>query len=195
MSWINPLTLGTPKLTGFKIDVIPSETIITIDALNTLDSDYTNTYTVTGLQPVTDYTITVTVLVVRERVGTVTSDKSEEVLFNTTTGGISDILLFLIIVLLLVLLIAPKLQSGLLQNVNGLLVISWELVHNGGIKLDNVTILCNNDNNLMVVDYDITSSISIGPVIAGISYSCLVTIANSIGSDEAYTNSIVASTG
>ena len=47
----------------------------------------------------------------------------------------------------------------------------------------------------MIVDDNIINTVSIGPISAGINYTCLITVANSIGSDDVYTNSIITNTG
>ena len=47
----------------------------------------------------------------------------------------------------------------------------------------------------MIVDNNIINTLSIGPISAGINYTCLITVANSIGSDDVYTNSIITNTG
>ena len=96
----------------------------------------------------------------------------------------------------IIIITAPRLQNGSLQNINGSLLVSWVLIHNGGIALDNVTILCNDDDSLMIVDdNNIINTVSIGPISAGINYTCLITVANSIGSDDVYTNRIITNTG
>ena len=86
ISWINPVTLGTPTLTHFRVN-ITSVLAITINATNTIDNDYNNVYIINGLQPDTEYNITVTGLLLGEQFGLLTGEESESIMISTTTGG------------------------------------------------------------------------------------------------------------
>ena len=120
------------------------------------------------------------------------------------------ILFIIIIALYLSLLnIAPDFLSTVLTNVNGNLSVTWYFRHTGGVELETVTVDCegeddedsSGDNPLSIImDCDSMSdcdgrSFSLGPVIAGVNYSCLVTADNNVGEDEIRTNFLVTNTG
>ena len=85
--------------------------------------------------------------------------------------------------------------------------------HTGGISLKTVTVQCSTEGSddtsvststdpLAVIVYCSTnddcitdSSVSVGPVTAGLNYSCLITAENSIGEDTMRTNYLIATTG
>ena len=104
---------------------------------------------------------------------------------------------------------APRISSAVLENINGNLSITWEFLHTGGSGLDTVTVQCSNEtdsddtssNGLGVVtectsnEQCETGSVSVGPVIAGGNYSCVVFAENNIGEDELRTNYVLANTG
>ena len=95
--------------------------------------------------------------------------------------------------------IAPSISTATLQNENGNLTVSWELLHAGGINILTITVQCSieGDGGLfnyatggdMIIEcftYEecITGSVSIGPVTAETNYSCLVMAENNIEKDE-----------
>ena len=103
--------------------------------------------------------------------------------------------------------IAPEFLSTNLTNVNGNLSVTWYMYfrHTGGVELETVTVDCEEvddydsggDNPLSII-LDCVSmsdcdgrSVSLGPVIAGVNYSCLVTA----DKNEMRTNSVIANTG
>ena len=99
--------------------------------------------------------------------------------------------------------IAPDFLSTVLTNVNGNLSVTWYFRHTGGVELETVTVDCDSSgDNLLSIIIDCVSmsdcdgrSVSLGPVIAGVSYSCLVSANNNIGEDLMRTNYLITDTG
>ena len=86
--------------------------------------------------------------------------------------------------------------------------MSWEILHNGGIELEQISVLCGLDcidgtrvNILSAAEKCLTNleceryNVTVGPVTAGVNYSCLVTAENNIGGDELRTKYIFTKTG
>ena len=102
--------------------------------------------------------------------------------------------------------IAPDILSTVLTNANGNLSVTWYFRHTGGVELKTVTVDCqkvdsSGDNPLSII-IDCVSmsgcdgrSVSLGPVIAGVNYSCLVSADNDIGEDMMRTNYFTTDTG
>ena len=107
--------------------------------------------------------------------------------------------------------IAPDFLSAVLTNVNGNLSVIWYFRHTGGVGLETVTVNCegeddddddDDDDNSLSIIIDCVSmsdcdgrSVSLGPVIAGVNYSCLVSADNNIGEDMMRTNYLTTDTG
>ena len=102
--------------------------------------------------------------------------------------------------------IAPDFLSTVLTNVNGNLSVTWYFGHTGGVGLETVTVDCergdSSGDDLLSIIIDCVSmsdcdgrSVSLGPVIAGVNYSCLVSADNNIGEDEMRTNYLITDTG
>ena len=83
-------------------------------------------------------------------------------------------------------------------------MISWSLVHTGGLNID-LYLLCNDDMNSIdgrvdrvlicernecYNDEQLMGSSSLGPVEIGVIYSCSITAVNSKGTDSRYLNNI-----
>ena len=115
-------------------------------------------------------------------------------------------------IMLLYCITAPRISSAVLENVNGNLSITWAFLHTGGSGLETVIVQCSNETDsddsisastdaLGVVtectsnELCETGSVSVGPVIAGGNYSCVVFAVNNIGEDELRTNYVLANTG
>ena len=96
------------------------------------------------------------------------------------------------------------------MNTNGNLSVSWSFLHTGGSGLESVTVQCSEatytaDNTsadpLATIIQCSTNeecedgSVSIGPIAAGGNYSCTVNAENDLGSDDARTNYVLATTG
>ena len=105
--------------------------------------------------------------------------------------------------------IAPDILSTVLTNANGNLSVTWYFRHTGGVELETVTVDCEEvddydsggDNPLSII-LDCVSmsdcdgrSVSLGPVIAGVNYSCLVSADNNIGENMMRTNYFTTDTG
>ena len=102
--------------------------------------------------------------------------------------------------------IAPDFLSTVLTNVNGNLSVIWCFRHTGGVGLATVTVDCeredsSGDNILSIIIYCVSMSdcdgrsVSLGPVFAGVNYSCLVSADNNIGEDMMRTNYLITDTG
>ena len=89
ITWVNPMILGTPVFSTFRIEAISSINIIniTISATNPINVDFVNQHIVTGLKPSTEYSLTIRALSTVEQFGVLFSNQSEVLLFNTTLGG------------------------------------------------------------------------------------------------------------
>ena len=97
----------------------------------------------------------------------------------------------------------------LLSSTNGSLSLSWELLHTGGEPLEMIQVQCNEDGNngnaitntlgvIMECSANVEcviGSVSIGPVKAGMNYSCLLIAKNSVERDEIRTKYINTFTG
>ena len=97
-------------------------------------------------------------------------------------------------------------MSTVLTNVNGNLSVTWYFRHTGGVGLETVTVDCerkdSSGDGLLSIIIDCVSmsdcdrrSVSLGPVIAGVNYSCLVSADNNIGEEEMRTNYLITDTG
>ena len=102
--------------------------------------------------------------------------------------------------------IAPDFLSAVLTNVNGNLSVTWYFRHTGGVELETVTVDCEREDstgvNTLSIIIDCVSmsdcdsrSVSLGPVIAGVNYSCLMTANNNIGEDMMRTNYLITDIG
>ena len=102
--------------------------------------------------------------------------------------------------------IAPDFLSTVLTNVNGNLSVTWYFRHTGGVGLKTVAVDCerkdSSEDDLLSIIIDCVSmsdcdrrSVSLGPVIAGVNYSCLVSADNNIGEDMTRTNYLITDTG
>ena len=213
ISWMNPNNLGTPTFSQFRIvaESCVNTVSLTVDATSTSDSSFTHMMLVAGLKPSVEYKLTIVALSVVEQLGVLTSELSEILTFNTTVGGACMCIYWCI--MLLYCITAPRISSAVLENINGNLSITWEFLHTGGSGLETVIVQCSNEtdsydsispstNGLSVVTSECTSfekcetgSVSVGPVIAGGNYSCVVFADNNIGEDELRTNYVLANTG
>ena len=110
--------------------------------------------------------------------------------------------------MLLYCITAPRISSAVLENINGNLSITWEFLHTGGSGIETVAVQCSNETDISSDGLGVvtectsnevikceTGSVSVGPVIAGGNYSCVVFAENNIGEDELRTNYVLANTG
>ena len=108
--------------------------------------------------------------------------------------------------------VAPSISRAVLNNTRGNFSVSWQFFHTGGSSLETIMVQCIEERKeeimddasadpLAVMKNCITNeecspgSVSIGPVVAGVNYSCLVTAENDVGSDKMRTKYLVATTG
>ena len=109
-------------------------------------------------------------------------------------------------IMLLYCITAPRISSAVLENINGNLSITWEFLHTCGGGLETVTVQCSKETDISTDGLGVvtectsneeceTGSVSVGPVIAGDNYSCVVFGDNNIGEDELRTNYVLANTG
>ena len=204
ISWMNPSYMGTPTFSQFRIvaESCVNTVSLTVDATSTSDSSFSNMMLVEGLKPSVEYKLTIVALSTVEQLGVLTSELSEVLTFNTTVGGTPCVCICWYI-MLLYCVTAPRISSAVLENINGNLSITWEFFHTGGSGLDIVTVQCSNEttDGLGVItectgnEECETGSVSVGPVIAGGNYSCVVFADNNIGVDELRTNYVLANTG
>ena len=89
MSWRNPVKLGTPNFNQFTIRAVATinEVVTTINATDSMNPDFINTFTLMGLKPNTEYSLNVTALSTVDQLGVLVSDPSEVLLFRTKLGG------------------------------------------------------------------------------------------------------------
>ena len=92
LSWLNPINLGSPVFTVFNVFIYTTTEGISnitrqVTPNNTIDTDYNNTVTINGLKPNIQYTVTITTISYVDQLGEVPSDPSDEVVFNTSSGG------------------------------------------------------------------------------------------------------------
>ena len=79
--WIDPTNIGTPAFDQLRIDIISSFSVtnLTVNATNNLR--------VEGLEPSTQYSLTIRALSTVEQLGILVSEPSEALVFNTSIGG------------------------------------------------------------------------------------------------------------
>ena len=89
ISWINPNDLGTPAFNQFRIEAVSTTNIVnlTIEATNADDPLYVNELVIEGLRPSTVYSISVRTVSTVEQLGSLISESSQPLVFNTTVGG------------------------------------------------------------------------------------------------------------
>ena len=92
LSWLNPINLGSPVFSLFNVFIYTTTEGISnitrqVTPNNTIDTDYNNTVTINGLKPNIQYTVTITTISYVEQLGILTSAPSDEVVFNTSSGG------------------------------------------------------------------------------------------------------------
>ena len=92
LSWLNPSDLGSPVFNQFNVSIYTTTEGISnitrqVTPNNTIDTDYNNTVTINGLKPNIQYTVTIIAISYVEQLGEVPSEPSDEVVFNTSSGG------------------------------------------------------------------------------------------------------------
>ena len=92
LSWLNPINIGSPVFSLFNVFIYTTTEGISditrqVTPNNTIDTDYNNTVTINGLKPNIQYTVTITAVSNVEQLGILTSAPSDELVFNTSSGG------------------------------------------------------------------------------------------------------------
>ena len=84
LRWLNPINSGVPTFDRFSIKFTTASRILSmsVNAVNNTDPSYTNTLTVTGLEPNTDYTVSIRAVSSHSAVGEneLTSDSITQVI-------------------------------------------------------------------------------------------------------------------
>ena len=86
--WLNPVNNGVPAFDRFSIKLATASKIITmsVHAVNNSDPSYTNTLTVTGLEPNTNYTVSIRAVSSHSAVSELTSDSITQVIKTNASG-------------------------------------------------------------------------------------------------------------
>ena len=76
LRWLNPINSGVPAFVRFSIELTSTSKIrsMSVNAVNNIESSYTNTLTVTGLEPNTNYTVSIRAVSTHSAVGELRSD-------------------------------------------------------------------------------------------------------------------------
>ena len=76
LRWLNPINSGVPAFVRFLIELTTASKTITMspNAVNNIEPSYTNTLTVTGLEPNTNYTVSIRAVSTHSAVGELRSD-------------------------------------------------------------------------------------------------------------------------
>ena len=89
LRWLNPINSGVPALVRFLIELTTTSKTITVsaNAVNNIEPSYTNTLTVTGLEPNTNYTVSIRAVSTHSAVGELRSNSITQVI---TTNASSE---------------------------------------------------------------------------------------------------------
>ena len=87
ISWTNPVNLGLPLLTMFQVTLGQNNIQLNYVATNNTSIEFINTVRIEGLQPNTQYTVIVRAVSVHSVLGTLFSNPSTPVTFNTISTG------------------------------------------------------------------------------------------------------------
>ncbi|XP_019852987.1 PREDICTED: Down syndrome cell adhesion molecule homolog [Amphimedon queenslandica] len=127
-------------------------------------------YTITGLKPVTNYTVSVTAQFVMSNMLSFMSQPSESISFLTAAS-------------------APSINQSVLSILgDDTLIIQWSYLHDGGMDLIHLRVHCSSGISINLTDATITS-IAVLRVENGL-YNCTITSANSINSTSVLTNTV-----
>ena len=89
LRWLNPINSGVPAFVRFLIELTTASKIITTmsaNAVNNIEPSYTNTLTVTGLEPNTNYTVSIRAVSTHSAVGELRSDSITQVITTNASG-------------------------------------------------------------------------------------------------------------
>ena len=87
ISWTNPVNLGLPLLTMFQVTLGQNNIELNYVATNNTSIEFINTVRIEGLQPNSQYTVIVRAVSVHSVLGTLFSNPSTPVTFNTISTG------------------------------------------------------------------------------------------------------------
>ena len=92
LRWLNPVNSGVPAFDRFTIELATALKSITmsVNAMNNTDPSYTNTLTVTGLEPNTNYTVSIRAVSSHSAISELelTSDSITQVITTNVSGEI-----------------------------------------------------------------------------------------------------------
>lgn len=90
LRWLNPINSGVPAFDRFSIELTTTSRILSmsVNAVNNTDPSYTNTLTVTGLEPNTNYTVSIRAVSSHSAVGEneLTSDSISQVITTNVSS-------------------------------------------------------------------------------------------------------------
>ena len=88
LRWLNPINNGVPAFDRFLIELTSTSKIISmsVNAVNNTDPSYSNTLTVTGLEPNTNYTVSISAVSSHSAVNELTSDSITQVITTNVSG-------------------------------------------------------------------------------------------------------------
>ena len=90
LRWLNPINSGVPAFDRFSIELTTTSKILSmsVNAVNNTDPSYTNTLTVTGLEPNTNYTVSIRAVSSHSAVGEneLTSDSITQVITTNVSS-------------------------------------------------------------------------------------------------------------
>ena len=88
LRWLNPINSGVPAFVRFLIELTTASKTITIsaNAANNIEPSYTNTLTVTGLEPNTNYTVSIRAVSTHSAVGELRSDSITQVIITNASS-------------------------------------------------------------------------------------------------------------
>ena len=88
LRWLNPINSGVPAFVRFSIELTSTSKDIarSTAAVNNVDSSFSNTLTVTGLEPNTNYTVSIRAVSTHSAVGELQSDSITQVATTNVSG-------------------------------------------------------------------------------------------------------------
>ena len=184
LSWSPPNELGTPSFNYYRILMVPAPPTDVI--LNTTNT----TLSIDGIIPGTTYNVTIVAVIVDNNFGILEGQQSLPISFVTMQGR----KLYILLNYITCHCIAPMFDTISVNSVNGNIYVSWTFRHTGGQDIDVVQVICNTENDhrlsrelscdmMECVNNNLMGTASIGPVLAGETYTCNVTAVNHNGTD------------
>ena len=200
LDWSPPTDSGTPPFNYYRINMSPAPPPDVI--LNTTSTSLR----VWGIIPGTYYNVSVVAVTINDALnGSLVGESSNITTFRTMLGGNNNY--FKLINHLFLYSIAPMFQSVNAMADNGFINVSWTFRHTGGQEIDDVEVLCSTSGEgssggmiscTMMNDCsnsNLMGSTKVGPITAGLSYSCRITAINANGTDVRTIDNIVPTEG